>query len=469
MSPGPVIVVDERPRHERSRAADGNLPRNKAGGGKAEEMRNRPSVVLPEGGLLGSLRDRFLGRPAHRLMEEEEHVPFLARILTVAQSLAVVLVLGHSEVPLLFGGAPTVRILVGMALSVLIVTVVAADYCLIKTMQRVPVLARRNQWISVGAYLAYALFVGLVEISTYAVVLYVLDRDPGALLRPSPLLPTSGLIFIAQVVLRAALIFWTMVQLFLTARKLPVQPNTLTDHSAELLGGKALELIKGLDTEHADLPTIFQAYAASVETGVRGGAGGWLAGWGPLRTRTEANANARKQHWTDLVATLRQFSSSTREVQEQECKPSTSAREEKKREPRRTAEVRRQHQQRQEPGRPERRREFMHQYKISSARSDDIEGDWITASDMLHIIWQPENGADGSKPAMGRAGAREIIQSLGKGQKAAGGRATYIAPFDRVLGFLYGAGMLSEEIASWWTSYSGDSSRSTTQANLSGE
>jgi hypothetical protein len=83
------------------------------------------TAVLPEGGLLGNLRDRFLGRPAHRLMEEEEHVPFLARILTVAQSLAVVLVLGHSEVPLLFGGAPTVRILVGMALSVLIVTVVA--------------------------------------------------------------------------------------------------------------------------------------------------------------------------------------------------------------------------------------------------------------------------------------------------------------------------------------------------------
>jgi hypothetical protein len=64
------------------------------------------------------------------------------------------------------------------------------------------------------------------------------------------------------------------------ARKLPVQPNTLTDHSAELLGGKALELIKALDTEHADLLMIFQAYAASVETTEQGRAGGWLA-WGP--------------------------------------------------------------------------------------------------------------------------------------------------------------------------------------------
>jgi hypothetical protein len=131
--------------------------------------------------------------------------------------------------------------------------------------------------------------------------------------------------------------------------------------------------------------------------------------------------------------------------------------------------VQRQHQRGQEPGRSERRREFMHQYKISSARSDDIEGDWITASDMLHIIWQPEKGADGSKPAIGRAGAREIIQSLGKGQKATGGRATYIAPFDRVLGFLYGAGMLSEEITAWWTGYSGDSRRSTTQADQRGQ
>jgi hypothetical protein len=99
-------------------------------------------------------------------VEEEERMPFLARILTVAQSLAVVLVLGHSEVPLLFGGSPTVRILVGMTLAVLIVTVVAADFCLIRTMQRIPVLARRNELVMVGAYVAYALFVGLVEIST---------------------------------------------------------------------------------------------------------------------------------------------------------------------------------------------------------------------------------------------------------------------------------------------------------------
>src|SRR5215469_8000046 len=307
MKPDPVTVVDERASAEGSRALDGILSTKEAGG-SVERSRNRPLAVLPEGGLLGSIRTRFLGRPAHRLMEGEEHVPFLARILTVAQSLAVVLVLGHSEVPLLFGGGLTVRILVAMALSVLIVTVVAADYCLIKTMQRVPVLARRQQWVSVGAYLAYALFVGLVEISTYAVVLYVLDRNPGALLQPTPLLPTAGLIFIAQVVLRAALIFWTMVQLFLTARKLPVQPNTLTDHSAELLGGKALQLIKELDTEHADLPMIFQAYAASVETAARGGAG-LLGSWGPLRKRADAVTSARRERWADLISTLRQFSS----------------------------------------------------------------------------------------------------------------------------------------------------------------
>ena len=162
------LVVDERPRPVTSRVEEGSFPRNKASGGESVRTRSRlaPRTEEAEVGLLGQVRTRFFGRPVHRLLEEEEHVPFLARILTVAQSLAVVLVLGHSEVPLLFGSALTVRILVGMALSVLIVTVVAADYCLIKTMQRVPVLARRNQWVSVGAYLAYALFVGLVEIST---------------------------------------------------------------------------------------------------------------------------------------------------------------------------------------------------------------------------------------------------------------------------------------------------------------
>src|SRR5215469_4274871 len=39
-------------------------------------------------GLLRYLWIRFFGRQPHRLLEEGERVPFLARILTVAQSLA---------------------------------------------------------------------------------------------------------------------------------------------------------------------------------------------------------------------------------------------------------------------------------------------------------------------------------------------------------------------------------------------
>ncbi|MGO8951017.1 MAG: hypothetical protein ACLQUY_25860 [Ktedonobacterales bacterium] len=396
-------------------------------------------------GLLRNLRSRFFGRPAHRLMEETEHVPFLARILTVAQSLAVVLVLGHSEVPLLLGASLAVRVLVGMALGVLIVTVVAADYCLIKTMQRVPVLARRNQWASVTAYMAYALFVGLVEISTYAVVLYILDRDPQALLQPTPLLPTAGLIFIAQVVLRAALIFWTMVQLFLTARKLPVQPNTLTDHSAELLGGKALELISELNTEHADLPMIFQAYAASVETTVRGTGG--LLGWGLFRKRADAAASARRQQWTDLIATLRQFSTTRRDDPEG-ATPVPDHFTYQRRSAGRSTEVQVRLDQAQSA--LEQRREFMERRNVHGAKLDGVEGDWLGASDMRRIVRRDIDG----KPCLGETRARRMVQAIGKEKMKVGGRMMYVASFDDVMRALTQAGMLDAETLSWWKSYS---------------
>jgi hypothetical protein len=395
-----------------------------------------------------------------RLLEEEEHMPFLARILTVAQSLAVVLVLGHSEVPLLVGGALAVRVLVAMALSVLIVTVVAADYCLIRTMQRIPVLARRNQWILVGAYVAYALFVGLVEISTYAVVLSILDRDPGALLRASPLLPTAGLIFIAQVVLRAALIFWTMVQLFLTARKLPVQPNTLTDHSAELLGGKALQLIKELDTDHADLPMIFQAYAASVETAARGSFG-LLGGWGPFRKRADALTSARRERWADLIATLRQFSSVRHEsfgygsasghesfgygsapAHEQlvsELAPATGdlpvAASNRSGRQMRSAALQ--------------RREFMEQHEASFVRVDGSQGDWLGASAARQITRRRVDGRLG----LSEDRARKMVRAIGDQKKTAGGRMMYVVAFDQMMQALAEANLLDDESLSWWTNY----------------
>jgi len=321
------------------------------------------------------------------------------------------------------------------------------------------VLARRNQWVSVGAFLAYALFVGLVEISTYAVVLYILDRDPQALLQPAPLLPTAGFIFIAQVVLRAALIFWTMVQLFLTARKLPVQPNTLTDHSAELLGGKALELIKALDTAHADLPMIFQAYAASVETTVRGTGG--LLGWGPFRKRAEAATSARRQQWTDLVATLKQFSTSRQEDLEREQReaeleakaagllPSVDM-SGRRRAGRKTAMPDRLD---QVQSAAEQRRKFMEERQVRGVKLEGVKGDWLGVSDILRIVRRDALG----KPCMGETRARKMIQAIGKPKRKAGGRMLYVASFDNVMRALMQAGMLDAEALSWWASHSSTS------------
>jgi hypothetical protein len=277
-----------------------------------------------------------------------------------------------------------------------------------------------------------------VEISTYAVVLSILDRDPGALLQPSPLLPTAGFIFIAQVVLRAALIFWTMVQLFLTARKLPVQPNTLTDHSAELLGGKALQLIKDLDTDHADLPMIFQAYAASVETAARG-TGGLLGGWGPFRKRADAVTSSRRERWVDLIATLGQFS--TVKQEQRGSLPAPAAGELPVAANKRV--------ERQIQSALERRREFMERHEARFVQLEGGRGEWLGAADVVRIA---RRRADG-KPSLSEDRARKMVRAIGNQKKTAGGRMMYVATFDQVMRALVEADLLDEESLVWWTNY----------------
>jgi hypothetical protein len=308
-------------------------------------------------------------------------------------------------------------------------------------------------------------------------------------------------------VLRAALIFWTMVQLFLTARKLPVQPNTLTDHSAELLEGKALELIKALDTEHADLPMIFQAYAASVETGVHGGAGGWLA-WGPLRKRAEAAASVRRQHWTRLVETLKQFSAGRQDELERQLgaalERQSRLEEERERltaerEARIESEVGQRltqlllHRQltgelpawtariapevtrlltapefhplaatasessagaergELEPAEVmEMRRRFMEERGVRGVYAEEPGGeDWLGSADLLRLIRRNDRG----RPALGQSRARKLLSEIGHLRKTARGHQVCVALFDQVMQTLAESNLLDEETLSWWNAY----------------
>jgi hypothetical protein len=213
-------------------------------------------------GIVPRLMARVFGERAARLTERLQRVHWLSYLLVVSQSVAVILVLGHAELPLLFDASWAIRALASMGVFVLVATVVSADLALLETLRRVPVLARNRQSGQLREHLAYVLFVLLIEASTYAVVLAVLDSNPRALITSAPLIPNAGPVFVAQVILRAVLVCWTAVQLVIVRGRLPILLSTLTATGKEIVGAHVERRLAGLDIAGISLPAGFRVYAA---------------------------------------------------------------------------------------------------------------------------------------------------------------------------------------------------------------
>lgn len=213
-------------------------------------------------GILPRLRAIVFGDRAARLTESLTRTHWLSYLLILSQSIAVVLVLGHAELPLLLTGSWAIRALASMVFFVLVATVLASDLALLETLRRMPVLKRNRQRWAHREHFLYVGFVLLVEASTYAVVLATLDRDPQALLSAKPIIPTSGPVFWMQVILRAVLVCWTAIQLVVVRGKLPVLLSTLTNTGKEIVGAKVESQLAELDIAGVTLPDTFRVYAA---------------------------------------------------------------------------------------------------------------------------------------------------------------------------------------------------------------
>ncbi len=203
----------------------------------------------------------LFGERTQRLRESTTGAHALSYLLVTVQSAAVVLALGHQQLQLLLSGDPTITLIASVAIFLLVASVVAADLCLLATLQRLPVLSRNRSTWSLVEHLAYLAFVLLVEGSTLALVLAVLDTNPHALVGSAPIIPAVGWLFGALIGARAALTTWTAVQLWIVRGKLPPQWSTLLLEARELLGGKAQAVMGALNLESASLASLFDAYA----------------------------------------------------------------------------------------------------------------------------------------------------------------------------------------------------------------
>jgi hypothetical protein len=250
----------------------------------------------PPRGLLPRLGAALFGERTARLQESLHSTHWLSYLLVVTQSIAVVLVLGHAQIPLLFTADWVVRGIVAAALFVLVASVYAADLAFLATVRRIPTLSRNRQTTAHLEHLLYAAFVMLIEGSTYGVVVATLDRDPQALLSPAPLVAANGPLFYALVVGRVVLLCWSTVQLFIVAGKLPPQLTTLMTTGREIVGAHVERQLAALDLSATTLAGAFRVYAAMSKPPRR--VRTWLNGW---LVKRDSHREAEEERQAQLV------------------------------------------------------------------------------------------------------------------------------------------------------------------------
>ncbi|HEV2238139.1 MAG TPA: hypothetical protein VGR57_15870 [Ktedonobacterales bacterium] len=220
------------------------------------------TTAATDQGILPKIAATVFGPRAARLTERLQRLHWLSYLLILAQSAAVLIVLGHAELPLLTYPVWTIRALAAGGLFVLIATVIAADLAMLETLRRIPVLRRNRQYAQYREHLCYVLFVQAIEISTYAIVLAALESHPERIIAAAPLIPNQGPVFTVQIVLRSVLIAWTAIQLVIVRGKLPVLLSTLNSTGKEIIGAHVERRLAKLSIEGTSLPAAFRVYAA---------------------------------------------------------------------------------------------------------------------------------------------------------------------------------------------------------------
>ncbi|HEX6819546.1 MAG TPA: hypothetical protein VF120_14305 [Ktedonobacterales bacterium] len=251
----------------------------------SQQLQQRTSGIFPR------LWARLFGSDAARLRERIARAHWLSYVLIIAQSATVLLVFGHSEIPLLAAAraALGVRLIAALGIFVLVASVFAADMAMLSTLKRIPALARNRQRWQLREHVAYVLFVLATEAVTLAVVLAALDAAPGELISPQPLIVPGSALFQAAIALRVLLVSWSAVQLVIVRGRLPVLLSTLTATGREIVGAHVEGKLAALDIEGISLPAAFRTYAAMSKPPRR--VPTWWNGW---LVRRDAAAEAEE-------------------------------------------------------------------------------------------------------------------------------------------------------------------------------
>jgi hypothetical protein len=266
-------------------------------------------------GLLKRVAVYLLGNRTRELEEEVHRASPLVYVLTLVQSAAVVLVLGHTELLQLFSSGTNfaVKVAVAALLGTVVLTVVAADLTVVRCMNRIGALKRTRSPLLFEHY-AYIAFLFGIEITTLTLLFTAMDRSPASLISTTgaSIIPTSGVFFGIQTVARAVLLGWTSIQLNIVNQPLPRGPDTLDRKMMGMLGGQAVAQLDLYQFGDADLADIVNAYAKVAQLPPRQ-AHWWNRG---AVERENTQRDEQIHHTTEVVAALKNLAHNREEESE---------------------------------------------------------------------------------------------------------------------------------------------------------
>lgn len=248
-------------------------------------------------GAWGKLTTWLFGKKPERLKESEGHSSWIAYLIIIVQSAAMLLVAGRMEVQYVLGDQPlALKVISVMLLTLLLFTVWAADITALKSFLRIWPLLRNRQDSMAVMHVVYVAFVFAVEALTLGIVIYTADSNPQAFISNEPLIDPRTWVFLVLVLGRVLIATWTALQAQIVRQKIePGMPALLTPVK-ETLGGKAAQAIAALEIAEDDIPALLEAYAHATRPMPRKRT--WLNGW--LIRREEEMQEKEDRHRDNL-------------------------------------------------------------------------------------------------------------------------------------------------------------------------
>ena len=201
-------------------------------------------------------RQRF-----HDMKERKGHVSWVSLLLMVVQSVTLALVAGHVEISWLLSGQLFRQIVALVVAFILITVVIAADWCFVRSLSRMPILQRNHSDGLYWEHLVYVAFVIGVEMLTLGIALFTIEQNPALIVSSQPLLPQTWWAIGAMVGLRVLLVGWTTIQANIVAQDLPPQWETSMAIGVERIGGLAMHLLDTLDLHSTEIGDVINALA----------------------------------------------------------------------------------------------------------------------------------------------------------------------------------------------------------------